>query len=178
LNKKRESKESPVIADDNFLEIDPHRKSGKSSSPHRQSISKFGPLTAKFKDSTNIPLTASLSSEGDGVDNEFEQNIIIEELNELYSVFLAWVFSSKSELDSSRPIRYSMVLPLCLNLASKSTKLMKQKAISDFNFMTAYEKNSSIIMAERTFSRFILDLMYTVFPPKTDFEKDPIWEMG
>ena len=33
-------------------------------------------------------------------------------------------------------------------------------------------------MAERTFSRWIIDLMYTVFPPKKDKDLDPIWEMG
>jgi len=33
-------------------------------------------------------------------------------------------------------------------------------------------------MAERTFSRWILDLLYTVFPPKNNADMDPIWEMG
>lgn len=175
LKEGKTSKESPLRHDDNAIEVNHHRKSGKSSSPIRQSA-KIS--YSKYKESTNIPLTSSLSSEDYYGQNEQEEDIILEELNDLYSVFLGWVFSSKNELDCSRPIRYNMMLPLCLNLAAKSTRLMKQKAISDFNFMTAVEKNASIIMNERTFSRWMLDLLYTVFPPKMETDKDPIWEMG
>ena len=144
LADKREVKESPVMNDENRIEVNPHRKSGKSSSPNRQSVPKLEPSTTMIKDSTNIPLTSSLSSDGDNSGGKQEpspqEDFIIEELNGLYHVFLSWVFSSRDELDLSRPIRYSSVLPLCLNLAAKSTKLMKQKVISDFNFMTAVEK--------------------------------------
>jgi len=55
---------------------------------------------------------------------------------------------------------------------------MKQKALSDLHFMTAIEKNASVIMNEKTFNRWILDLLYAVFPPKSETEKDPVWDMG
>jgi len=182
LSSIKEYKESPTIPDSNKIEVNQHRKSGKSSSPNRESIAKFKPLTSKYKDSTNIPLTSSLSSDGNsgGRDeiNYQEENVILEELNELYQVFLSWIFSSRSELDLSRLIKYDSILPLWLNLAAKSTKLMKQKVISDFNFMMHVEKNATVIMSERNFIRWILDLLYTVFPPKKDANIDPIWDMG
>jgi hypothetical protein len=178
FNKRKEVKDAPVFPDDNRIEVSTLRKSGRSSSPHRKSATNFQKYPRNFKESQDITWMSSLSSEESYIQQEQEQDQILEELNELYQVFLKWVFSSKGELDCSRPIRYSNIIPLCLNLAAKSTRLMKQKVISDFNFMTAVEKNSSIIMSERTFGRWILDLMYTVFPPKADFEKDPIWDMG
>lgn len=137
------------------------------------------PLVTKYKESTNIPLTSSLSSEDVNTQNEQEENSILNELEELYNVFYNWIFTSKNIDDQSRPIRYSMMLPLCLNLSAKSSRLMKQRVIADFTFLTtAVEKNSMIIMSEKTFGRWILDLLYTVFPPKAESEKDPIWEMG
>lgn len=179
LGKKKEVKESPVLSDGLKIEINPLRMSKRSNSPaFRKSISNPEPYLSNLKDSTNVPLTSFLSSDENYAQFDEEENIILEELNELYQVFIGWVFSSKSELECSRSIRYKNIIPLCLNLAAKSTKLMKQKVIADFHFMTAVEKNASIIMGERTFGRWILDLMYTVFPPKADFEKDPIWDMG
>jgi len=180
LEIKKEWKESPIQQDEKKIEVNPHRKSGKSSSPNRQSVSKFKHLT-NIKESTNIPLTSSLSSDGNSggnQDNQVQEDVILEELNELYQVFLSWVFNSREELDCSRQIKYCTILPLCLNLAAKSTKLMKLKVISDFNFMTAAEKNPSVIMNQRIFSRWILDLMYSVFPPRKKLDMDPIWEMG
>jgi hypothetical protein len=174
LGGEKISKDSPVRQDENKIEVPATRKSGRSGSPLRKSKTS---IPSKYKESTNIPLTSSQSSEDQGI-QEIDDDIILEELNELYHVFLSWIFSSKAEYDCSKPIRYHMMLPVCLNLSAKSTKLMKQKAISDFNFMTAVEKNASIIMKERTFSRWILDLLYTVFPPKFDTDKDPIWDMG
>jgi hypothetical protein len=178
FNKRKEVKDAPVLPDDNRIEVSTLRKSGRSSSPLRKSTTNFQTYPRNFKESQDITWMSSLSSEESYIQQEEEEDQILEELNELYQVFLEWVFSSKGELDCSRPIRYRNIIPLCLNLAAKSTRLMKQKVISDFNFMTALEKNSSIIMGERTFGRWILDLMYTVFPPKADFDKDPIWDMG
>ncbi|CAI2372614.1 unnamed protein product [Moneuplotes crassus] len=182
LEEKREVKESPVISDDNRIEVNPHRKSGKSSSPKRDSVPGLTPSVAMIKESTNIPLTSSLSSEGNnsGANQEVhaEEDFIIEELGDLYQVFLSWIFSSRDECDTSRPIKYNSVLPLCLNLAAKSTKLMKQKVISDLNFMTVVAKNANIIMTERTFPEWIIELIFTVFPSKKVKDLDPIWDMG
>lgn len=134
--------ESPIREYENKLEFNPpHRQSGKSSSPHRKSDNY---KTSDNKESTNIPLTnLTRSSEGRNANNH-EENSILEELNDLYNSMLSWIFSSKaSELDTSRPIKFSTLLPICLNLAAKSSKLMKQKALSDINFMLAVEKNVS-----------------------------------
>lgn len=133
--------ESPVREYDNKLEFNPHRQSGKSSSPHRKSEAY---KDSENKESTNIPLTnITRSSEGRNA-NHHEENTILAELNDLYNSMLSWIFWSKSnELDSSRPIKFPMLLPIWLNLAAKSSKLMKQKALSDLNFMLAVEKNVS-----------------------------------
>lgn len=181
LNKLMEDrlyKEMPIHSDDKKLEYQEARKSGKSISPTRQDSSERKTIT-RLVESTNIPLTASISSDIEEF-KEFteDEDIILEELNDLYQVFLSWIFSSKRDLDSSRPIQYKMMLSFCLNLSAKSTKLMKQKALSDLHFMTAVEKNASIIMGEKTFNRWILDLLYSVFPPQQDQEKDPLWDMG
>lgn len=105
------SKESPVIPDEKRLEIPEHRKSGKSISPSR--LGSERPQLARFRESTNLPITSSDSSEDflNVISNE-DEYIIIEELNDLYQVFLAWIFSSKRELDTSNPIRYQSILPL------------------------------------------------------------------
>jgi len=55
------SKESPVMPDDNKIEVNQHRKSGKSNSPNRKSKSNL--RASRYKDSTNIPLESSLSSD-------------------------------------------------------------------------------------------------------------------
>ena len=129
--------ESPVREYENKLEFNPHRQSGRSSSPHRKSETY---KVSVIKDSTNVQLTGITWS----TDNilHHEEDTILEELNDLYNSMLSWIFASKAdELDSSRPIKFAMLLPIWLNLAAKSSKLMKQKAISDLNFMLAVEKN-------------------------------------
>lgn len=55
---------------------------------------------------------------------------------------------------------------------------MKQKALSDLNFMTAIESNTKIIMGNRSYGTWILDILFSVFPPKSEEDMDPIWEMG
>ena len=55
---------------------------------------------------------------------------------------------------------------------------MKQKAITDLNFMTAVEANANKIMEKRSFQSWILDMLYSVFPLKSDSNIDPIWDMG
>lgn len=55
---------------------------------------------------------------------------------------------------------------------------MKLKAIADMNFMTAFESNARYIMEEKTFQSWIFDILYSVFPPRSNSEKDPIWDMG
>ena len=128
--------ESPVREYENKLEFNPHRQSGRSSSPHRKSEAY---KSSETKESEDAPVTSTI-----GVKEEpsHEENVILEELNDLYSSILSWVFASKAEeLDASRPIKFSMLLPIWLNLAAKSSKLMKQKALSDLNFMLAFEKN-------------------------------------
>jgi len=46
-------------------------------------------------------MTTTISSDDNALTvHEEDENIIIEELNDLYQVFLAWVFSSKRELDA------------------------------------------------------------------------------
>lgn len=103
----RASKESPIMPDENKLEVNAHRKSGQSTSPNRLS-EKY--QKSKHKDSTNIPLTNLSSSSGDYMHYSGDEDFILDELNDLYQAVLSWIFSSKDDADSSRPIRYHMLL--------------------------------------------------------------------
>ena len=87
-------------------------------------------------------------------------------------------FHQNKDIDTSNPIKYKMIIPLWLSLSAKSTKMMKLKAIADMNFMTAFESNARYIMEEKTFQSWIFDILYSVFPPRSNSEKDPIWDMG
>lgn len=60
LGGEKFSKDSPIRQDDNKIEVKATRKSGRSGSPMRKSKTV---LPTKYKESTNIPLTSSLSSE-------------------------------------------------------------------------------------------------------------------
>ena len=175
--KNKITRDAPIPYDATKLEFESHRKSGKSTSPYRNESERQ--TITKYRTSTNIPATTSISSEDNTNQIEYDEDSIPEELCDLYQVFLTWIFSPKREnLDTSNPIKYKMMIPLWLSLSAKSTKIMKQKAITDLNFMTAVETNANKIMKEKSFQSWILDMLYSVFPPKSDSDKDPIWDMG